>query len=285
MTSIIGYTRVPFNSSSSKHFTIVPVKQLYQNKISSHQDQQQNPFIFNKIGYNDSKTNAKQPTYHRIFSREMNQHGIIELIIDKKTMTNRTISNTQDSKIVHKRINDTPTHYQHNEKPTKYNVLLSIDLSDSHDYDNLSIINGDSSYGNLQRFIDSLSKMAQEKSFHFVKILNFLQKLQSQKEHQFMSCIDRQNEKVLVYFPSTISSSVDQTYRWLKYTIGIDVNKFKKWNLSPAEETQLDDEVTGDDSFDGESYFKDIHMFIDHVDSLIESNGLFSHHQNQEPIT
>lgn len=270
MTSIIGYTRVPFNALLSKHFTIAPVKQMCANKPPSDQDQRQpNSFI--------SKTNSnpKRPSYHRIFSREMSRDGIIELIVDKTPMTNRTIG-TQDSRIVHKY---DKASQPHPEKPIKYNVLLSIDLSGEHDYDTISTLSGDSSYGNLQRLMDSLSRIAQEKSLHFLNILHLLKKLQSQKEHRFISCIDRYNEKVLIYIPSTISSSsVERAYTWLKNTIGIDVNKFKKWNLSAVEQAEQHD------AFDGESYFKEIHMFIDHVDLLIESNGLFFHHQNQEPI-
>jgi hypothetical protein len=318
MTSIIGYTRVPFiNSSASKHFTIAPVKQLYPNKPAlppTHplDNDQKNPNnIRNSCGENDDKTRG--PSYHRIFLREMSQHGIIELIIDKKQQqqqqqqsplcdtTNRTIT-TQDNSKKDKSISAPPpsliSRRYSSSRSNNYKIFLSIDLSGSHDYDNLSVMNDGARYDNLQRLMDSISKIAQEKTIHFVNILNLLKKLQLQQEqHRFMSCIDKYREMILIYFPNTISSSsVDQTYNWLKLTIGIDVNKFKQWKLSPVEEEEEDLEqnttsmtITNtntttrnnnteeEDLFDGESYFNDLHMFIAHVDSLIESNGLFSH--------
>lgn len=282
MTSIIGYTRVPFNSSSSKYFTIAPVKQLYQ------ADQPQNLFnLNNNVVLDQGKSTAtRRPTYHRMFSREVSQHGIIELIVDKKkpTMTNKTINN-RDNIIPHDNIN------------TKdYSVILSIDLYDNHhdedDNNNLSMIDSEASFDNLQRLMDSITKIAQEKTIYYLNIINLLKKLQlMQNQHRFMSYIDKQNEKILVYFPNTISFSVDQTYIWLKHTIGIDVNKFTQWKLSHVVfKTDYLQTISkgvknmNDVPFDGESYFNDIHMFINHVDSLIESNGLFSHHRNQEPI-
>ncbi|KAG2234589.1 hypothetical protein BDF21DRAFT_458719 [Thamnidium elegans] len=280
MTSIIGYTRVPFNSSSSKHFTIAPVKRLHQ--------AEQQPALFNVNSSNvvpdqQNKTTTRRPTYHRMFSREMSQHGIIELIIDKKKNNTNKPINKQDSII---------SHYQRQMNMRDYNVVLSIDLNDSNDYNNLSKLDSEASFDNLTRLMDTISKIAQEKTIYFVNILDLLKKLQSQQQqHRFMSSIDKNNKKILVYFPKTISLSLNQIYIWLKHTIGIDVNKFTQWKLSHVEAEQdflpiaEDIKDNEDASFDGESYFNDIHMFINHVDSLIESNGLFSHlPRNQEPI-
>ncbi|KAI7873508.1 uncharacterized protein EV154DRAFT_527953, partial [Mucor mucedo] len=261
MTPIIGYTRVPFNTLSSNHLTIAPVKQIYPIKKPSDQETQQSTPISNK--FNDPK--AKKPLYHRIFSREMKRDGIIELIIDRKQMTNRTIG-TPDSRIVHQP--------RRTKKSIRYNVLLSMDLIGEYSYDTISELNGASSDDDMQRLIDSLSKSSHEKLSHFRNILSLLKKLQTQKSYQFMVCTDRCHKKISLYFPDTISASVEQTYMWLKYTIGIDVNIYKNWELSPViKRNQLTD------AFDGERYFKEIQMFINHVDLLIESNGLFFHHQ------
>ncbi|GAA5804105.1 hypothetical protein HPULCUR_009591 [Helicostylum pulchrum] len=282
MTSIIGYTRVPFNSSSSKHFTIAPVKRLYQAEQQSTLCNVNNSS--NVAPDQQSKTTTRRPTYHRMFSRETSQHGIIELIIDKKKADNANKPINEQDGII--------SHYQRQKNMRDYNIVLSIDLSDSHDYNNLSMLDSEASFDNLTGLMDTISKIAQEKTFYFVNILNLLKKLQSQQQqHRFMSCIDKHNKKILVYFPSTISLSLNQIYIWLKHTIGIDVNKFTQWKLSHVEAEQdflpLTEHIkhNQDASFDGESYFNDIHMFIDHVDSLIQSNGLFSHHtQKQEPI-
>lgn len=294
MTSIIGYTRVPFNSSSSKHFTIAPVKQLFQSEQQQPQQQQhQTLFNLNNVG----KTTVKRPKYHRMFSRESTQHGMIELIIDKKKPTITTTTPTTSTSIANKTINN----HKHLWKTKGYDVILSIDLANQYDYDNLSMMDSEASFDNLQRLMDSLTKVAQEKTYYYVNVLNLLKKLHSQQEeHRFMSCIDKYNEKILVYFPNTISFSVDQTYIWLKHTIGIDVSKFRQWELLSAVAdagkadlglvTKIEEDTKSYDSgdsvsFDGESYFNDIHMFINHVDSLIESNGLFSHHPTREPMT
>lgn len=269
MTSIIGYTRVPFNSSLSKHFTIAPVKRLCQ---AEQQSTLCSVNSSNVAPDQQSKMTSRRPTYHRMFSRETSQHGIIELIIDKPM-------NKQDGII---------SHYQRQSNTRDYNIVLSIDLSDSRDYNNLSMLDSEASFDNLTRLMDTISKIAQEKTFYFVNILNLLKKLQlQQQQHRFMSCIDKHNKKILVYFPNTISLSLNQIYIWLKHTIGIDVNTFTQWKLSHVEAEQdflplTDTKHRQDASFDGESYFNDIHMFIDHVDSLIQSNGPFSHHQ--EPI-
>lgn len=257
MASIIGYTRVPFNAQSSKNYTIAPVKQIHPTKTF---EQQTN---FSKS--NDTK--LKKPSYHRIFSREKSRDGIMELILDKKQI-NRTIP---DNRIVHQT--------RRTGKPIRYNVLLSIDLNGEHINDRLSEFNGDSRQDNLQRLMDSLSMMAQEKSIQFRNILDLLKRLQTQKSYRFMSCMDRYSERIMIYFPSTIAVSVEKTQVWLKDTIDMDVNDYKNWSLSAGiKESQKPD------SFDGESYFKEIQMFIHHVDLLIESNGLIFHHQNHEPM-
>ncbi|KAI9366518.1 hypothetical protein BD770DRAFT_376378, partial [Pilaira anomala] len=236
-----------------------------------------------------------------MFSRESTQHGMIELIIDKKKPTITTTTPTLSTSIANKTINNN----NHFWKTKGYDVILSIDLANQYDYDNLSMMDNEASFDNLQRLMDSLTKIAQEKTYYYVNVLNLLKKLHSQQEeHRFMSCIDKYNEKILVYFPNTISFSVDQTYIWLKHTIGIDVSKFRQWELLSVVAADAgksdavgllskivddDDDTKGCDSgdsdpFDGESYFNDIHMFINHVDSLIESNGLFSHHPTREPM-
>jgi hypothetical protein len=77
MTSIIGYTRVPFNPSCS----IAPVQRLYQ--------------LDNRCNDENSR-----PAFHRIFSREENsQNGIIELIVDKKPLNTINLDSKMTSTI------------------------------------------------------------------------------------------------------------------------------------------------------------------------------------------
>jgi hypothetical protein len=217
MTSIIGYTRVPFNPSCS----IAPVQRLYHDHCND------------------------RPAFHRIFSRENSQNGIIELIVDKKPAKTSEKDN--------------------------YNTYLSIDLSEKHDYDKLNF-EEDASPANLQRLMDSISKLAHEKTTKFVRIIDLLKQLQLyQHKHQFMSCIDKQNEIILVYFPNTLTKTVEQTSRWLR-TLGLNIDAYDHWKLLGKHQEESEE-------FDGKSYFNDIHLFIDHVDALIESNGLFSHNK------
>jgi hypothetical protein len=239
MTSIIGYTRVPFNPSCS----IAPVQRLYQ--------------LDNRCNDENSR-----PAFHRIFSREENsQNGIIELIVDKKPLNTINL----DSKMTS------------NSTSNKYNTYLSIDLSGKHDYDKLCTFEDDSTTANfdsIQRLMDSISKLAYEKTTKFVRIIDLLKQLQLyQHKHQFMSCIDKQNEIILVYFPNTLTKTVEQTSRWLRTVLGMNVDAYDHWQLLG----QHQEESEQDTEFDGKSYFNDIHLFIDHVDALIESNGLFSH--------
>jgi hypothetical protein len=122
--------------------------------------------------------------------------------------------------------------------------------------------------------MDSISKLAYEKTTKFVRIIDLLKQLQLyQHKHQFMSCIDKQNEIILVYFPNTLTKTVEQTSRWLRTVLGMNVDAYDHWQLLG----QHQEESEQDTEFDGKSYFNDIHLFIDHVDALIESNGLFSH--------
>lgn len=312
MTSIIGYTRVPFNSSASKHFSIAPVQQLYQNKPATDRQQlcvvktdchdsnvNSSNSSISSNGSNSSSNNNRRPTYHRMFSREMSQHGIIELIIDKKKKQQKEDNNKlaqKDNKevttidtITSTTITPTQRRLSSYQQPhtNNYNILLSIDLSTTHDYDNLSTSmtsNNNSNYDNLQKLMDSISRIAQEKTIHFVHILNLLKKLQLQQEkHRFMSCIDKHSGKILVYFPNTISyTSLDQTYEWLKYTIGVDIDRFKHWQLSTVNNQDIHTTETKTlKEFDGDNYFNDIHLFIDHIDNLIESDGLFSHNKKK----
>lgn len=293
MTSIIGYTRVPFNTSASKNFSIAPVQQLCQNK-SPFQDlqQQQQLCIVKNDSFDSTCKNNRRPVYHRMFSREMSQHGIIELITDKRkqkedatSTNNRSI---KDNKVVtapNKDIGISRRPSLRYTNSVNYNILLSIDLSNAHDYDCLSS-SIQSSQDSLQSLMNAISRIAQEKTVHFVHILNLLKKLQLQQEkHRFMSCIDKHSGKILVYFPNTISyTSVDQTYEWLKYTIDVDIDRFKHWQLSVVDEQKCNTDDTIQQQpppkptpFDGENYFNDLHLFIDHIDNLIESDGLFSH--------
>ena len=239
MTSIIGYTRVP----ASKHYSIAPVKPI------------RTPF--QDISTDHNANNNPRPTYHRMFSRETT--GIVELIIDKR--------------------NKDTTAKKHITKLSNYTILLSIDLEGGGQQNLFTTVDIDASRDNLQKLMDSISRIAQEKTIHFLHILTLLKKLQTQQEkHRFMSCIDKHSGKILVYFPNTISStSVDQTYEWLKYTLDFDIDRFKHWQLQRVESEEDATEI-----FDGESYFNDIHAFIHHIDLLIESNGLFSHPKRKQ---
>lgn len=308
MTSIIGYTRVPFNTSASKNFSIAPVQRLYQNKspFQDPQQQQQLCIVENDGGFDSTCKNNRRPSYHRIFSREMSQHGIIELITDKRKQkedtdnTNNNNNNNRSIKDNNKVVTTPNKDIDIPRRPSlrsgnsvNYNILLSIDLSSAHDYDSLSS-SIQSSQDSLQSLMNAISRIAQEKTVHFVQILNLLKKLQSQQDkHRFMSCIDKHSGKILVYFPNTISyTSVDQTYEWLKYTVDVDIDRFKHWQLSVVDEQKCNTDNTmvqpippsspKPTPFDGENYFNDLHLFIDHIDTLIESDGLFSHHKNKK---
>ncbi|KAG1077309.1 hypothetical protein G6F42_024930 [Rhizopus arrhizus] len=135
-------------------------------------------------------------------------------------------------------------------------------------------------YDNLQRLMDSIAKLAHDKSIKFLNIIELLKQLQAyQNQYRFMSCIDKQKQVILVYFPTTLSKNVHQTQQWLKTHAGIDVERYHDWHLV-QEVSEQDEEERA--SFDGPKYFDDIHMFINQVDALIESNGLFSHTKKGE---
>ncbi|KAI8644298.1 hypothetical protein BD408DRAFT_413634, partial [Parasitella parasitica] len=265
MTSIIGYTRVPFNPSCS----IAPVQRLYQSRPPfSRTDNARNS--------KSSDGDGNRPTFHRMFSREsFGSNGIIELITDAP----KTPLRSSKISIVTKPAIDNNSNTK-NEKITinhrNYNTHLSIDLGNKRDCDHLPAMAIDqvttTNYDSLQRLMDSIAKLAHDKSVKFLNIIELLKQLQlHQPQHRFMSCIDKQKDVILVYFPSTISKSVDQTYNWLKTNAGIDIKHYdNQWNL-------VQDFPEENNFFDGPKYFEDIHMFINQVDALIESNGLFSH--------
>ncbi|KAG2210173.1 hypothetical protein INT46_009711 [Mucor plumbeus] len=271
MTSIIGYTRVPFNPSCS----IAPVQRLYQSRPPLNRADHNNNLRNNKNKDIANDENSSRPTFHRMFSREsFGSNGIIELIGDNTKIP------LQSSKIsiVTKSSSDNNLIATANYK--NYNTYLSIDLCSKRDYDQLPTMTIDQSkttnYDSLQRLMDSITKLAYDKSIKFMNIIELLKKLQLyQHQHRFMSCINKQKEVILVYFPNTLSKNVNQTNEWLKTKAGIDIKHYNEWQLVQG----LPEEK---DFFDGPKYFDDIHMFINQVDALIESNGLFSHKKKGE---
>lgn len=168
-----------------------------------------------------------------------------------------------------------------------YNTHLSIELNSQRDYQQLPTLTihdandpaSSKNYDNLQRLMDSIAKLAYDKSVKFLNIIELLKQLQTyQDQYRFMSCIDKQKQVILVYFPNTLSTHVYQTQQWLKTHAGIDVERYHDWRLvqdvSPPPPAAVQQQEK--DFFDGPKYFDDIHMFINQVDALIESNGLFS---------
>lgn len=271
MTSIIGYTRVPFNPSCS----IAPVQRLYQSRPPLNRVDHNNNLHKNKSKDNTNDENSSRPTFHRIFSREsFGSNGIIELIGDnaKIPLQSSKISIVTKPSLDNNMITTTDQ--------KNYNTYLSIDLCSKRDYDQLPTVTIDQSkttnYDSLQHLMDSIAKLAYDKSIKFRIIIELLKKLQLyQHQHRFMSCIDKQKEAILVYFPNTISKNVDQTNEWLKTKAGIDIKHYDEWQL-------IQDLPEEKDFFDGPKYFDDIHKFINQVDALIESNGLFSHKKKGE---
>lgn len=208
MTSIIGYTRVPFNPTCS----IAPVQRLCPNL---------------------KEENASRPHFHRMFSREAN--GIMELIEPVKS----PIQNKQSG----------------------YNRYLSIDISNNFKAEEEEDID-------LLKLMAWISALAYENSIKLNQIIDLLKKLQRfENQYTFPSRIDKQQQVILIYFPNTIPYSLDQ---WLQINLKINIKHYKNWHIQEQEE------------FDGSSYFKDIHKFIDQVDSLIESNALFSHNKKNQ---
>ncbi|GAN02475.1 hypothetical protein MAM1_0023d01919 [Mucor ambiguus] len=228
-----------------------------------------------------------------MFSRESSgSNGIIELIGDTAKIpplgsskiaivTKLAKDNSKGSAQKSKKITTT-TSTQSNLK--NYNTHLCIELNNQRDYQQLPTLTADDavdpasskSYDNLQQLMDSIAKLAYDKSIKFMNIIELLKQLQTyQNQYRFMSCIDKQKQVILVYFPSTLSTHVHQTQQWLKTHAGIDIERYHDWHLvqdvSPPER-----QVQEKDFFDGPKYFDDIHMFINQVDALIESNGLFS---------
>ncbi|KAI8062823.1 uncharacterized protein B0P05DRAFT_556249 [Gilbertella persicaria] len=269
MTSIIGYTRT-FHPSCS----IAPVQRHCPNRPAlnrtDHTDQ---------VVTRNEDNAAKKPNYHRMFSRELTTpNGMIELIIDKKPLslqsskiTINTAMAVPDKKILNQQVKNNNSIPQYKD----YNTYLAIDLSGKHDYDEIS--SSTTSFDSIQRLMDSISKMKHKKSIKFVNIIELLRQLQRyQHEYQFMSCIDKQNEKILVYFPNSLSVNIHGTRTWLKQVVGVDCEAYDYWHLICSNEEEEEDDV---DAFDGKKYFKEINMFIDQVDALMESNGLFSHKQ------
>ncbi|CEP20057.1 hypothetical protein [Parasitella parasitica] len=272
MTSIIGYTRVPFNPSCS----IAPVQRLYQSRPPFSKAAADSTRNSSK----SSNENGSRPTFHRMFSRESSgSNGIIELIGNhsKPSLQSSKIAIVTKPSMAKNARNKTSAAINHK----NYNTHLSIDLGNKRDCDHLPTLTIDqatscsstTNYDNLQRLMDSIAKLAHDKSVKFLNIIELLKQLQMhQRQHRFLSCIDKQKDAIIIYFPNTIAKNVDQTYHWLKTHAGIDIKHYDadQWHLVQEVPEQKD-------FFDGPKYFEDIHMFISQVDALIESNGLFSH--------
>lgn len=296
MTSIIGYTRVPFNPSCS----IAPVQRLYQARPPLTRTDSSDHIVCNDGNKNTNKSSRPTTTFHRMFSRESSgSNGIIELIgnttkispleSSKIAIVTKTAKDNSKSTLKSKKIATTTTTTTSTlSHPKNYNTHLSIDLNSQSDYQQLPTLTIDDAndpassknYDNLQRLMDSIAKLAYNKSIKFLNIIELLKQLQTyQDQYHFMSCIDKQKQVILVYFPNTLSTHVHQTQQWLKAHAGIDLERYHDWHLvqdvspSPAPSGQQQQEK---DFFDGPKYFDDIHMFINQVDALIESNGLFS---------
>ncbi|KAI7904620.1 uncharacterized protein BX663DRAFT_484737 [Cokeromyces recurvatus] len=199
-------------------------------------------------------SNNHKSGYHRIFSREAVQsNGIIELIKDKKSMM---ISNS--SKII---INT-----NNNRQEQQESIYLCIDMKEEEGYFDCSFT---TKSRDIQSLIDSITQIAYKRSIKFVNIIELLKQLQRyQDQYSFVTCFDKQHQRILIYFPSNLSrNNTNQIRLWLN-SIGIDINSHKDWSLSSAKNNleHVD-----------KNYFNDIFNFINQVDTLIESNELFSH--------
>ncbi|KAI9468967.1 MAG: hypothetical protein EXX96DRAFT_589945 [Benjaminiella poitrasii] len=296
MTSIIGYTRVPFNPTCS----IAPVKRI-------HSFRNHPPSVTSHNGNNHCHTSMKdengcctnsKPVFHRMFSREAVQsNGIIELIGDKKGAPS-----ANDSKVTINIINSNRPIIKTQQQKKKqqsdlhkdYSIYLRIEMNGQHDYDDCCITSSvqqedaTRSYSNIQRLMDSITKIAYKKLIQFADIIELLKRLQTyQNQYHFLTCFDKQNKQIMIYFPDNLSKRVDQIQSWLKTTVGIDIGLHKDWKLLLSNTVVVShhDKVDNEEeerAFDGKSYFNDIYKFINQVDALIESNELFSH--KKEPI-
>lgn len=210
MTSIIGYTRVPFNPTCS----IAPVQRILM------------------------KDN--RPHFHRIFSREAN--GIMELIGEQHNISDK----------------------KKDKQASEYNTFLSIDITlKQQDFEEEEV--------DISKLMIWISSLAYENSMKLKQIIDLLKRLQHyEDQYKFVSRIDK--EIIFIYFPNTISNVFD----WLQNNLQINIHHYKNWHLHTTTEQQHEQE------FDGQSYFKDIHKFIDQVDALIESNALFSHNKKNQ---
>ncbi|KAI8354112.1 hypothetical protein EDC96DRAFT_516878 [Choanephora cucurbitarum] len=245
MTSIIGYTRT-FHPSCS----IAPVQRHHSNRTVKADP-------------------ARTPNnYHRMFSRETTSpNGMIELIIDRNPSLSLQTSKITINTSVPDKVKHTIPRYKN------YNTYLSIDLSGKHDYDGLESTT--TSFDSIQRLMNFISQLAYKKTLQFVNMIEMLKKLHHhQHKYQFISCIDNQNQRILIYFPNNLSSNLNDTDTWLKQVIGVDCSVHEHWHLMCSQPKM---EERKDEEFDGKEYFKEINMFIDQVDALLESNGLFSH--------
>ncbi|KAI8348632.1 hypothetical protein BD560DRAFT_427621 [Blakeslea trispora] len=202
-----------------------------------------------------------------MFSRETTgPNGMIELIIDRNpSLSLQTSKITINTSVPDKTQRITPRY-------KNYNTYLSIDLSGKHDYDGLE---STTSFDSIQRLMNFISQTAYKKTLQFVSMIEMLKQLQNyQHKYQFISCIDKQNQRILIYFPNNLSSNLRDTNTWLKQVIGVDCNTHEHWHLMCSQQTIEEEE---EEEFDGKKYFKEINMFIDQVDALLESNSLFSH--------
>jgi hypothetical protein len=269
-SSIIGYTRVPFFTFSPAS-SIVPVKQTQSpNKNRGGEFTCLSHFSLKHLP-NNSNSNSKNEDRlcQRIFKRDQS-HGMMELVDE----------HNKNKKKRHPR--PVPHIHHHDQESNKCcNIALSIDISGQKASSFLPPTAANSNV-NLSTLIDSISQMADFYAVQFESVLHLLERLQRYGgNQQFKALMKKESQTIWIYFPCSLfpadeTPTIKHAYYWLKEVLDINVDDHGNWEIIETSCGFNDQkEESEDGEFDGANYFKDIHMFLDHVDRMMESNHLF----------
>ncbi|KAI8889118.1 hypothetical protein K501DRAFT_329463 [Backusella circina FSU 941] len=269
-SSIIGYTRVPFFTFSPAS-SIVPVKQTQSSNINrgaftclSHPSPKQ---LHNTN--NNSIDKNEDRLCQRIFKRDQS-HGMMELVQEHNKNKN------------HRHPRPVSLAHQHQENDKCCNIALSIDISGQKPSSFLPTTTTTNNNVNLSALIDSISQMADLYAVQFENILYLLEQLQRYGGNQkFKALLKKEDQTIWIYFPRTLfpeneTPTIKHAYHWLSQVLAIDVDDHNNWEIIDTSSGFIDQkEELENGGFDGANYFRDIHMFLDHVDQMMESNNLF----------
>lgn len=156
--------------------------------------------------------------------------------------------------------------------PTARSVYLLIPMDATQFWKTRAAKNRWSTERLCSSFVDSIEQMAYEYQVHIDSVLKLLDRLERYGKFRTVTG----EHELRIYFPPSVQSKEEAML--VLETFYITTGKTPCFSIE-VEDCQFDEEEEEEESVDssiGSDYFRDLHLFLDHTDYLIEANPLFS---------